>query len=182
MRACELRRAHYSSAKSQRQLAHTGRVESARGDLAVGLSLQLVDGGTAMRVITSIHDAIDALVLMLQRPHRAVNQIYNIGNRDNEVTIAELAELMRGIYAEISGDPSYRHHPIESVSSRAFYGEGYEDCDRRMPNVDNTLALGWAPKIGLTDILTETLRYYYDQYGAGKGGGATGCSVGTAKR
>jgi UDP-apiose/xylose synthase len=131
-----------------------------------GKPMQLVDGGAARRTITSIHEAVDAVLRILQRPERSRNQIFNIGNRNNEVTIAQLAETMRSVYAEITGDPAYRNHPIEVVSSREFYGEGYEDCDRRMPRLDKARELlDWAPRASLEEILTETMRHYLELYG-----------------
>jgi UDP-apiose/xylose synthase len=146
-----------------------------------GKPMELVDGGTNRRTITSIHDAIRALRLILERPERAQNQIFNIGNRDNEVTIAELARLMRRIYAEVSGDARYKDHPIVSVSSAAFYGEGYEDCDRRMPKIDKARELlGWEPRISLEDTLRETIAYYYALYGPG--GTALGSAANGAQR
>lgn len=127
--------------------------------------IQLVDGGTARRTIVSIRDAIRALLLMLTNPEKAQNEIFNIGNRGNEVTMAELAQLMREIYAEVAGDRSYLKHPIKDVSSLDFYGEGYEDCDRRMPDVENaTSLLGWTPKYALRETLWETVNYYYHYY------------------
>lgn len=130
-----------------------------------GSPMRLVDGGNARRTILSIHEAIDAIVLMLENPERAQNQIFNIGNRANEVTIAELAHIMREIYASITGNSSFNNHPIESVTAREFYGEGYEDCDRRLPNLDKARdLLGWSPKISLRDILIETMSYYHRQY------------------
>jgi UDP-apiose/xylose synthase len=134
--------------------------------LISGLPLQLVDGGHHRRTVVSIYEGIDALLLMLDRPDKARNQFFNIGNRNNEVTIAELAELMRRCYAEITGDPRYRDHPIEIVSSAAFYGEGYEDCDRRMPKTDRAeQLLGWVPHASVREILLETMTYYRDTYG-----------------
>src|SRR5262249_27946535 len=92
--------------------------------------MQLVDGGTAYRTITYLEDAVDALEAILENPAKSKNQIFNIGNRAGEIRIDELAELMRTTYAEITGDASYRSHPIEDISGEKFYGEGYEDCDR----------------------------------------------------
>lgn len=131
-----------------------------------GKPMQLVDGGHARRTIVSIHDAVDALMLMLQKPEAAKNQIFNIGNRDNEVSIAELAELMRQIYAEVADDASYLRHPIVEVTRQQYYGSGYEDCDRRMPSLENARErLGWSPKTGIRDVLRETIEYYYGLYG-----------------
>ena len=72
---------------------------------------------------------------------------------------------MRRLYAENSDDPSYNDHPIVSVSREKFYGSGYEDCDRRVPNLDKAKKLlGWEPKISLEDTMRETIKYYYDHY------------------
>jgi UDP-apiose/xylose synthase len=133
--------------------------------LIEGRPLKLVDGGWRHRTILSIHEAIDALLLMLAKPEKAQNEFFNIGNRDNEVTIAELADLMRCCYAEITGDPGYRDHPIEVIDSEKFYGKGYEDCDRRMPKLGQAQTLlGWTPRIPLREILMETMTYYHNQY------------------
>jgi len=127
--------------------------------------MRLVDGGTAQRTFVSIYDAVDALERMIRNRDRAANQIFNIGNRHNEVSMRELAELMREAYAACTGDPSYNSHPITFVTSRDFYGEGYEDCDRRMPNVEKAHELlGWRASMPLREMLFETVRHYYFQY------------------
>ncbi|MEO0940969.1 MAG: NAD-dependent epimerase/dehydratase family protein [Cyanobacteria bacterium J06642_12] len=127
--------------------------------------LKLVDGGKAMRTILSIHEAVEAMELMLQKPDKAQNQIFNLGNRNNEVTMEGLAKLMRKVYADITSDPSYLDHAIEVIDSESFYGKGYEDCDRRMPDISKAQTLlGWNPKRGLDEILHETMKYYYDEY------------------
>ncbi|MDJ0820635.1 MAG: NAD-dependent epimerase/dehydratase family protein [Paracoccaceae bacterium] len=128
--------------------------------------MQLVDGGTARRTIVSIYEAVDAICRMLQRPERANGQIFNIGNRANEVTMAELAERMRKTYARITGDASFNDHPIVKVTSERFYGEGYEDCDRRMPDTTKARTLlGWEPNIPLDDVLFDTMTYFHAEYG-----------------
>jgi UDP-apiose/xylose synthase len=133
-----------------------------------GTPMQLVDGGRSRRSILSIHDAVATVRLMLERPENAKNEIFNIGSRENEVTIAELANVMRNIYADITGDPGYRAHPLANISGEEFYGEGYEDCDRRVPNLDKaTRLLGWTPERSIDEILRETIAYYHDLYGKG---------------
>lgn len=139
-----------------------------------GHPMKLVDGGKARRTITAIDDAIDAIELMLNKPESAQNEIFNIGNRGNEVTMEELAWMMRDIYAEITGDDSYREHPIDYVSSEEFYGKGYEDCDRRLPNIEKAVnKLGWNPTIGLADSLRVTMQSYHDAYAAKPGNAKT---------
>lgn len=132
-----------------------------------GEPLDLVDGGTARRTITSVHDAIDALLGILERPEIALDHFYNIANTANEVSIAELADETRRAYAEITGNPAYLDHPLRHVSSAEFYGGGYEDCDRRMPVIEKEMELlDWRPVHPLRDVLLETLGYYHGLYGA----------------
>ena len=72
---------------------------------------------------------------------------------------------MRRTYAEVTGDPAYNTHPIEFVTGTQLYGPGYEDCDRRMPRLDNARdRLGWVPRTTLAEVLLETLSYYHERY------------------
>jgi UDP-apiose/xylose synthase len=103
---------------------------------------------------------------MISNPNAAQNQIFNVGSADNEVSIAQLALLMREIFADVTGDVSVKQHPIEHVSGLEFYGEGYEDCDRRVPDMTKAnQLLGWSPTKSLQQTLTETITYYYQKYG-----------------
>ena len=136
------------------------------GSLLDGRPLRVVDGGHARRTIVSVHDLVEASVRILERPTPAHQQIFNIGNRGNEVSILELAQLMRSTYARIAGDPSYETLSIESVSAADFYGPDYEDCDRRMPRLDKARELlDWRPQADLQEILDEVVGYYFEAYG-----------------
>ena len=131
-----------------------------------GRPMHLVDGGRARRTIVSIHEAVDAICRILERPRAAQGEILNIGNRNNEVTIAELADRMRRTYARITGDARYNDHPIVETTAEDFYGPGYEDCDRRMPDLTKAeRLLGWSPKVPLDDILFETMSDFHRAYG-----------------
>ncbi|MBW2395348.1 MAG: NAD-dependent epimerase/dehydratase family protein [Deltaproteobacteria bacterium] len=132
--------------------------------------LQLVDGGLAYRTITYIDDAVDALMLMLENPKGSQNQVFNVGNRGGEVTMKELALMMRELAAEITGKEKFRDHPIEEITGEKFYGEGYEDCDRRVPDVSKAESrLGWKAKTDLRETLRITMTHYFEQYGREKG-------------
>lgn len=134
--------------------------------------MRLVDAGTARRTITSIHDAVDAMTLMFAKPEAAQGRIFNIGAEENELTVRDLAERMRNVYADVTGNEAYRTHPIVDVTSEDFYGKGgYEDCDRRV--VDASLAktaLGWRPSRDIDSVLRETVADYYARYGGGDQG------------
>jgi UDP-apiose/xylose synthase len=128
--------------------------------------IQLVDGGSAYRTITYIEDSVDALTAMLEVPKKAKNTFFNVGNRANEITMRDLAHLMRDVYADITGDESYRKHPIEDISGEKFYGPGYEDCDRRVPDVTRAeRLLGWKAQVNLRDTLFHTMSYFHELYG-----------------
>ncbi|MBW2240968.1 MAG: NAD-dependent epimerase/dehydratase family protein [Deltaproteobacteria bacterium] len=131
-----------------------------------GKPMQLVDGGDAYRTITYIDDAIDALQKMLEGPKNSRDQVFNIGNRGGEVTMKGLAHLMRELAAEITGKESFLSHPIEDITGNKFYGEGYEDCDRRVPDISKAESLlGWRAKTNLRETLRITMADYFERYG-----------------
>lgn len=125
--------------------------------------IKLVDGGHNRRCFTYIDDAVDAVMAMLDNPEKAVSQIFNIGNPSNEITISDLAHLMIKIYKELTNN--FNDFIIENVSSKDFYGEGYEDSDRRVPDISKAVRLlGWTPRTGLEETLQKTMCAYLDSY------------------
>ncbi|KAK6926602.1 NAD-dependent epimerase/dehydratase [Dillenia turbinata] len=133
-------------------------------NLLRGEPLKLVDGGQSQRTFCYIKDAIEAVLLMIENPSRANGQIFNVGNPNNEVTVKELAELMIKVYAKVSGDDASNLTTME-VSSKDFYGVGYDDSDKRIPDMTIiTQQLGWNPKTSLEDLLDTTLEYQHRTY------------------
>ncbi|XP_058004109.1 UDP-D-apiose/UDP-D-xylose synthase 2 isoform X1 [Hevea brasiliensis] len=133
-------------------------------NLLRGESLELVEGGHSKRTFCYIKDAIEALLLMIENPEKANGHSFNVGNPNNEVSMKELANLMIEVYANVSGQPASNFSTVD-VSSEDFYGIGYDDCDRRIP--DMTLIhrqLGWIPMTSLQEILEVTLRYQHETY------------------
>ena len=124
--------------------------------------LYLVDGGHVHRAFLHIADAMEAMQVLLDRPEETRNQIYNVGNPDNNVTIRELAELMIGVYEEITGE-----RPVSQlceVSGEEFYGTGYEDSDRLPPDISKMRALGWRPRQDLWSTLRDAISYYLEPH------------------
>jgi len=136
--------------------------------LLYGTPLKLVDGGTNFRAYTYIDDAVDCIVRIIDNPNGVCDrQIFNIGTPENEVTIKQMAERMIEIFNRefrIPGDPSPE---ILSVTSEEFYGKGYEDCDRRIPDVTKARnLLGWKSHHDFESVLFHTMKYFVDKHRA----------------
>jgi len=105
------------------------------------------------------------VMAMLEKPQQALGQIFNVGNPSNEATIADLAHTMVRIYKELRPEMKNENFTIENVSSREFYGEGYEDSDRRVPDITKAaVLLGWKPETSLEQALRSTIKAYIDTY------------------
>ena len=131
-----------------------------------GTQMKLVNGGVNRRCYTYIDDAVECTNLIVKNPNGSCDrQIFNIGTPDNEISIRQMAETMRDIYAEKFRDPAVKLPEIVSVTGEEFYGEGYDDSDRRIPNIDKARTLlGWEPKWKMHDILETTMRFYVNEF------------------
>lgn len=133
--------------------------------LVRGVALKLVNGGVAKRSFTSVHDAVDFMFCLFRAGAAAEGHAFNVGNPDNELTIAELASRMRKIYAKIKGvDESAVPQPV-AIDGEEYYGKGYEDSLRRMPSVAKAeKLLGFKATTPLDVVLEESLRWFVDHY------------------
>nr|AOG75415.1 UDP-apiose/UDP-xylose synthase [Sphagnum lescurii] len=133
-------------------------------NLMRGEPLKLVDGGQSQRTFVYIKDAIEAVLRMIENPARANGHTFNVGNPHNELTVRELAELMTDVYCKVSGNPRPAVPTID-VTSMEFYGQGYDDSDKRIP--DMTIIkkqLEWEPKTPVYDLMESTLTYQHTTY------------------
>ena len=131
-----------------------------------GTQMKLVDGGTNRRCYTYIDDAVECTNLIVNNPGGVCDrQIFNIGSPANEISIRQMAETMVAIYQEKFRDPSVRLPDIISVTGEEFYGVGYDDSDRRIPDITKARTLlNWEPRYGVREILETTMRYYVEDY------------------
>lgn len=126
--------------------------------------MKLVDGGAHRRCYTHIDDAIDCIARIVENPGGVCDgQTFNVGSPGNEVSIRGLAGLMREIYAAELGLPESALPGIVDVPAREFYGEGYDDSDRRIPDIGKARALlGWEPRLSLRETVARSMRAYMD--------------------
>jgi UDP-apiose/xylose synthase len=127
--------------------------------LLTGGPMYLVDGGHAHRSFTNIEDATDAFMILLEHPG-ARNEIFNVGNPRIDISIRGLAELMKEIYQELTGEPSKCQ--LTEISGEDFYGPGYQDTNRVPPDISKLRALGYEPRFDLRTTLTQTMRHYLE--------------------
>jgi nucleoside-diphosphate-sugar epimerase len=148
---------------------HTPKEGSSRvvtqflGHIARGEPIKLVDGGRQRRSFTDVSDGVAALMRIIEnREGRATAKIYNIGNPANDLAVRELAELMLEIAREF---PEYQRGAervaLVEVSSGAYYGQGYQDIQTRVPWIENTKQeLDWAPQVPVREALRRIFEAY----------------------
>ncbi|HYP88348.1 MAG TPA: NAD-dependent epimerase/dehydratase family protein, partial [Polyangiaceae bacterium] len=126
--------------------------------------LPLVDGGQQRRAFMDVSDMNEAVCRVLERPQQSNGQIFNLGNPNNELSIAELARLLSVAFAELCpGLPAAR---LESVTAEEFYGPGYDDTRERIPDVRKAQELlDWKPERELAAALPAIVRDYSERYG-----------------
>ena len=126
-----------------------------------GTPMKLVDGGYRQRCYTYIDDAVECCCRIIENPGGVCDrQIFNIGSPNNETTIRGLAELMRELYRQKYLAPGERLSDIVEVTADEFYGDGYEDSDRRIPDITKARTLlGWEPQWTLEKLVAASLDY-----------------------
>jgi len=133
------------------------------GRIVRGEPIELVDGGQQRRTFADVSDGVDALMRIIANEGGvASGRIFNIGNPENDRSMRQLAELMlrmAGNYPEYAEAAARTR--IVQTSSQAFYGEGYQDIQSRVPKIDDTMkALGWAPQVNLETSLRRVFESY----------------------
>jgi len=108
--------------------------------------LTIFGDGNQTRCFAHVYDAVDA-VIAIAFAKNTIGKVINVGN-DFEISIKKLAEK---IIAQ-TGSRS----EIAYVTYEDAYGDGFEDMERRVPNIDliNQL-VGWKPQYDLSRIITD---------------------------
>ncbi len=132
-------------------------------NLTEGTPIQLVDGGHQKRCFTDVSDGVECLFRIIENRNGCCDgRIFNIGNPDNEASIAQLAEML---VAQFEQHPLRHRFPplagMRTVESRRFYGAGYEDVRHRKPSIENARRyLDWQPRVSLAESVAHTLDFF----------------------
>ncbi len=114
-----------------------------------GEPITVYGSGEQSRCFCHVGDAIQAIEALMFQPG-AVGQVFNVGS-DREVTINQLAEMVR--------EAADSRSPIVRIPYDEAYAEGFEDMQRRVPDVSKLdSAIGFKPSTPLETIVADVVR------------------------
>ena len=113
--------------------------------------INVYGSGDQIRCFCHVGDAIRALLLVIDSD-KAIGEVFNIGN-NQQISIIDLAKKV----IEITGSKS----EIRKIPYSEAYPEGFEDMQRRVPDVSKIKnVLGWSPEIGLDQIIRDIADFH----------------------
>jgi len=116
-----------------------------------GEPLTVHGDGRQSRCFTYIDDTVRGTMLAGFAPE-ANGLVFNLGDT-RETTILELAEMIK---TAVGSDA-----PIKSTPYEEYYGPGFEDTRRRVPDVTRAReVLDWHPEVSLEDGLARTIEWW----------------------
>ncbi|MEZ5231509.1 MAG: GDP-mannose 4,6-dehydratase [Acidimicrobiales bacterium] len=130
-------------------------VASFIGSALAGQPINVHGDGTQTRCFTYVDDTARGTFLAGFR-EEAEGTVVNLGN-PTETSIKELAEQICTLVGSSAG--------LNFIPYEQYYGKGFEDTRRRVPNVSRAKELlDWAPTIDLATGLARTLEWWKQTY------------------
>jgi UDP-glucose 4-epimerase len=121
------------------------------GQALEGKPLSVFGTGRQKRCFTYVRDVVEWMIRLMES-ERAVGDVFNLGN-PSEVTIEELARTIIRLTGSRSG--------VEYVPYDEAYDEGFEDMERRVPDISKvTAGTGYRPRHDLETMLRETIDWF----------------------
>jgi UDP-glucose 4-epimerase len=115
-----------------------------------GEPITVFGDGKQTRTFTHVKDAVWAILKLAEEP-RAIGEIFNIGGKE-QISIEGLALLVRELL--------HGHSPIVYIPYEEAYEEGFEDMQRRVPDISKIQEIiDYEPKFGLEDIILSVAEY-----------------------
>ena len=108
--------------------------------------ITIYGNGEQTRCFGHVLDAVDAVV-RIAFTENTIGKVINIGN-DFEISINDLAKR---VIADTNSKSEIVYVPYEEA-----YGDGFEDMERRVPNIELIKSLvGWEPKRDLSTMISD---------------------------
>jgi UDP-glucose 4-epimerase len=113
--------------------------------------LKVFGDGNQSRVFCHVYDAVNA-ILGLAAEDKSIGEVFNIGGI-GEISILDLANK---IISQTNSSSS-----ISFTNYDDAYAVGYEDMERRVPDISKIFSLiGWNPKLDLTTLINDVAAQY----------------------
>ncbi len=146
-KSMEIRIARFFNTVGPRQLGAYGMVVPRFVSSALENSpITIYGDGQQSRCFAHVQDAVDALV-KVAFSKETIGRAVNIGN-STEISILKLAEFIK--------DRLKSSSDIVFLDYQAAYGDGFEDMQRRVPDVSLIKQLvGWEPQLSLENIVDD---------------------------
>lgn len=117
-------------------------------------SVEVYGNGMQTRCFADVHDVVRAIQMLIEEEN-AVGEVFNIGSTQ-EISIFQLAERIIKL--------SNSHSKINFIPYEKAYAPGFEDMQRRVPNIDKLYNLtAFQPKFTLDDSLKGIITYQESQ-------------------
>jgi UDP-glucose 4-epimerase len=117
----------------------------------LGKPITVFGDGTQTRSFCHVRDVVEALIKLMDEP-AAEGDVFNVGN-DHEISIKDLAQRVKEMTKSRS--------EIEFIPYEKAYGPGFEDMQRRCPNVEKLKNLiGFKPNHDLDAIIQSVIDYF----------------------
>ena len=111
-----------------------------------GESVSIYGDGKQTRVFCHVLDTVDALTKIVETDS-SIGEVYNLGGI-GEISITDLAKRVISLTNSKSN--------IEYISYEDAYPTGFEDMERRVPDISKIQsAINWAPKRNLDQIIND---------------------------
>jgi len=116
--------------------------------------ITIYGNGQQTRCFGHVLDAVDAVV-RIAFADNAIGKVINIGN-DFEISINDLAKK---VIEQTKSSSKIVYVPYEEA-----YGDGFEDMERRVPNIELIKSLvGWEPKRDLSSMISDIADFLQDK-------------------
>lgn len=111
--------------------------------------------GSAVRSFTDVRDICDGILRVVDDSEP--NEMWNVGNPNNKMTILELAKLVNKLTKEICGKSS----DITFVNPTLIHGDYFSEPVDKVPYIEKIKGrLGWQANIKIENIIRDTIKYY----------------------
>lgn len=106
--------------------------------------------GKQSRCFLHVKDAVNTLVRLIDEP-KAIGEVFNVGSQE-EISIEQLANQIIKMTASKS--------KIEYIPYEKAYEEGFEDMQRRVPDINKIKKLtGFSPTATLSEIIKDIVNH-----------------------